>query len=50
MNFFTKESKENDLIKQQPETPKPEQFETFLFSVTLQVVRINNQGASLIYI
>ena len=48
MNFSIEESKEHDLIKQQPETPERKQSETFLFSLTLQAARINNQGAPLL--
>ena len=41
MNFSTEESKENDLII------KPA-IRNFLFSLTLQAVRLNNQGAPLL--
>ena len=46
MNFSIEESKENDLIiKQQLETSKRGQFETFYFHKPYrQPVRINNQG------
>ena len=41
MNFSAEESKENDLIIKAA-------IRNFLFSLTLQVVRLNNQGAPLL--
>ena len=48
MNFSIKESEENYLIKQYPETPKRGQFQKPLFSLSVQPVRINNPGAPLL--
>ena len=49
MNFCIEESKENDLIiKAATGTIKTRAIRNLLFSLTLQAVRINNQGAPLL--
>ena len=49
MNFFTEESKENDLIIEAATgNIKLWTIRNLLFSLTLQVVRLNNQGAPLL--
>ena len=49
MNFSTEESKENDLIiKAATGNMKTRTTRNLLFSLTLQAVRINNPGASLL--
>ena len=48
-NFSIEESKENDLIiKAATGNIKTRTIRNLLFSLTLQVVRINNQGAPLL--
>ena len=41
-------SEENDIIKQYPEKPKGGQFQSLLFSLILQPVKINKPGAPLL--
>ena len=41
-------SEENDTIKQYPGKPKDKQFQSRLFSLILQPVRINKPGAPLL--
>ena len=41
-------SEENDIIKQYPGKPKGGQFQSLLFSLILQPVRINKPGAPLL--
>ena len=41
-------SKENDIIKQYPGKPKDGQFQSLLFSLILDPVRINKPGAPLL--
>ena len=49
MNFSIEESKENDLIiKAATGNIKTRTIRNLLFSLTLQAVRINNQGAPLL--
>ena len=49
MNFSIEESKENDLIiKATTGNIKTRRIRNFLFSLTLQGVRINNQGTALL--
>ena len=49
MNFSTEESKENDLIiKAATGNIKTRTIRNFLFSLTLQEVSLNNQGAPLL--
>ena len=49
MNFSIEESKESDLIiKAAPGNIKTRTIRNLLFSLTLQVVRINNQGGPLL--
>ena len=49
MNFSIEESKENDLIiKASTGSIKTRKIRNLLFSLTLQAVRLNNQGAPLL--
>ena len=49
MNFSIEERKENDLIiKAATGNIKTRTIRNLLFSLTLQAVRINNQGAALL--
>ena len=48
MEFTNIGSEENDIIKQFPGKPKGGQFQSLLFSLILQPVRINKPGAPLL--